>query len=142
MIYRLNFYNAGELTLTTTIVNWAVTFVFLVLSLLIRKMNYAHVLVCPLLTLFTFYYVVINDYEGTVMSVFTTSCFGLSALLYILVMFTEVWFLSTLTFAPLISYYMYKTSQSLQEIDMIWFILVSFFQVFVYMSVSYKVERL
>ena len=127
VIYRLNFFNAGELALTTTIVNWSVTFALLVMSLLIRKLNYVHILVCPLLTLFTFYYVVINDYEGTVMNIFTTSCYGLTALLYILVMFTEMWLLSTLTFAPLISYYMYKTSQSLQEIEMIWIILVSFF---------------
>ena len=113
VIYRLNFFNAGELSLTTTIVNWTITVIFLVLSFLIRKVNYVHWLVCPLLTLFTFYYVTINDYEGSVMGIFTTSCFGLTALLYILVMFSEVWLLSTLTFAPLISFYMHKTSQSL-----------------------------
>ena len=111
-------------------------------SFLVRKFAYIHVLVCPFLTLFTFYYVTINDFEGTVMGVFTTSCFGLTTLLYILVMFSEVWFISTATFAPLISYYMYKTSQSLQDIDLIWIILFSFFQVFVYLSVSYKIERL
>ena len=126
----------------TSIVNWTISIIFLIFSFLIRKFNYVHWLVCPLLTVFTFYYVTINDYEGSVMGIFTTSCFGLTALLYILAMFSEVWLLSTLTFAPLISYYMYKTSQSLQEIDLIWIILFSFFQIFVYISVSYKIEKL
>lgn len=127
VIYRLNFFNAGELTLTTTIVNWTITLIFFILSFLIRKFNYVHWLVCPLLTAFTFYYVTFNDYEGSVMGIFTTSCFGLTALLYIQVMFSEVWLLSTLTFAPLISFYMYKTSQSLKEIDMVWIVLFSSF---------------
>ena len=142
VIYRLNFFNAGELELTTSIVNWTIALIFFVLSFLIRKFNYVHWLVCPLLTAFTFYYVTINDYEGSVMGIFTTSCFGLTALLYIQVMFSEVWLLSTLTFAPLISYYMYKTSQSLKEVDMIWIFLFSSFQIFVYISVSYKIEKL
>ena len=113
VIYRLNFFSAGELTLTTSIVNWTVTVIFFVMSILIRRVNYIHWLVCPILTLFTFYYVTLNDYESTIMGIFTTSCFGLTALLYIQVMFSEVWLLSTLTFAPAISLYMYKTSQSL-----------------------------
>jgi len=85
VIYRLelNFFNAGELTLMTSIVNWTITIIFFVFCFLIRKFNYVHWLVCPFLTSFTFYYVTVNDYEDTVMGIFTTSCFGLTALLYI-----------------------------------------------------------
>ena len=127
VIYRLNFFNAGEIALSTSVVNWTVTITFFVLGFLIKKFNYLHMLVCPIITAFVFYYVTINDYDGSVMGIFTTSCFGLTTLLYVLVMFSEVWLLSTLTFAPLICYYMYKTSQTLKEIDLIWIVLFSFF---------------
>ena len=127
VIYRLNFFHAGEIALSTSVVNWTVTFTFFVFCFLIKKFNYLHMLVCPVITVFVFYYVTINDYDGSVMGIFTTSCFGLTTLLYVLVMFSEVWLLSTLTFAPLISYYMYKTSQTLKEIDLIWIVLFSFF---------------
>ena len=142
VIYRLNFLNAGEIALTTSVVNWTVTIVFFIFSLLMKKLNYVHMLVCPIITGFVFYYVTIHDYDDSVMGIFATSCFGMTSLLYVLVMFSEVWLLSALTFAPLISYYMYKTSQTLKEIDLIWIVLFSLFQIFIYISVSYKIERI
>ena len=107
-----------------------------------KKLNYVHMLVCPIIVGFVFYHMTFHDYDDSVMGIFSTSCFGLTTLLYVLVMFSEVWLLSALTFAPLISYYMYKTSQTLKDIEVIWIFVFSLFQIFIFISVSYKIERI
>ena len=107
-----------------------------------KKLNYVHMLVCPIIVGFVFYHMTFNDYDDSVIGILSTSCFGLTTLLYVLVMFSEVWLLSALTFAPLISYYMYKTIQTFKDIDPIWIFVFSLFQIFIFISVSYKIERI
>ena len=61
----------------------------------------------------------------------------------ILVLFTELWLLSALSFAPCFTFYMYKTGHDLFGIttEVTEFALRSAFTVFVYSIVAYILER-
>ena len=97
---------------------------------------------CPVLTAYAYYYFALVDYDGTLKQIYFTSVIGITSTFYILVMFTEVWLLSTLVYAPLLVFYLFKTSQSLGEFNTTEFTVRCLFTIFVYASVAYKVEIL
>ena len=128
----------------THIVNGGGVFVFFLLWVLIRKFAICSWFVCPLLTAFAFYYFAIVDYDGTAISIYYTMIVGITSSLFILVMFNESWLLSTIVYAPLLAYYMYKTGDDLNngESEMNELIIRCVFCVFLYLIIAYKVEML
>ena len=128
----------------THIVNGAGVFVFFLLWVLIRKFAICSWFVCPLMTAFAFYYFAIVDYDGTAISIYYTMIVGITSSLFILVMFNESWLLSTVVYAPLLAYYMYKTGDDLNngESEMNELIIRCVFCVFLYLIIAYKVEML
>ena len=128
----------------THIVNGGGVFVFFLLWVLIRKFAICSWFVCPLLTAFAFYYFAIVDYDGTAISIYYTMIVGITSSLFILVMFNESWLLSTVVYAPLLAYYMYKTGDDLNngESEMNELIIRCVFCVFLYLIIAYKVEML
>ena len=128
----------------THIVNGCGVFVFFLLWVLIRKFAICSWFVCPLLTAFAFYYFAIVDYDGTAISIYYTMIVGITSSLFILVMFNESWLLSTIVYAPLLAYYMYKTGDDLNngESEMNELIIRCVFCVFLYLIIAYKVEML
>ena len=128
----------------THIVNGGGVFVFFLLWVLIRKFAICSWFVCPLMTAFAFYYFAIVDYDGTAISIYYTMIVGITSSLFILVMFNESWLLSTVVYAPLLAYYMYKTGDDLNngESEMNELIIRCVFCVFLYLIIAYKVEML
>ena len=128
----------------THIVNGGGVFVFFLLWVLIRKFAICSWFVCPLLTAFAFYYFAIVDYDGTAISIYYTMIVGITSSLFILVMFNESWLLSTVVYAPLLAYYMYKTGDDMNngESEMNELIIRCVFCVFLYLIIAYKVEML
>lgn len=61
VLYRLQKY--GDMPIHTSIINWATSVIFLGFSLLIWRTVYISWLVCPLLTLFAYYYFAFVDYQ-------------------------------------------------------------------------------
>jgi len=53
----------GKLSILTSVVNWVAFGIFLVLSLLVRKFTFPIYLVCPLLTLLSYYYFAFVDFQ-------------------------------------------------------------------------------
>ena len=129
---------------STHIVNGCGVFVCFLLWVLIRKYAICSWFVCPLLTAFAFYYFAIVDYDGTAISIYYTMIVGITSSLFILVMFNESWLLSTVVYAPLLAYYMYKTGDDLNngESEMNELIIRCVFCVFLYLIIAYKVEML
>ena len=128
----------------THIVNGSGVFVFFLLWVLVRKYAICSWFVCPLLTAFAFYYFAIVDYDGTAISIYYTMIVGITSSLFILVMFNESWLISTVVYAPLLAYYMYKTGDDMNNGDseMNELIIRCVFCVFLYLIIAYKVEML
>ncbi len=53
----------GKLSMTTTIINWAVFATFLLFSVLVRKFIFPIYFVCPLLTGLSYYYFAFVDFQ-------------------------------------------------------------------------------
>jgi hypothetical protein len=53
----------GKLSVLTSIINWLAFGLFLVFSLLVRKFTFPIYLVCPLLTLLSYYYFAFVDFQ-------------------------------------------------------------------------------
>ena len=128
----------------THIINGSAVFIFSILWLLVRKFAICSWFVCPTLTAFAFYYFAIVDYDGTAVSIYYTMIVGITSSLFILVMFNESWLLSTVVYAPLLAYYMYKTGDDMTngESEMNELIIRCVFCVFLYLIIAYKVEML
>ena len=61
---------------------------------------------------------------------------------FIIVIFNEMWFVSTLAFAPCLSFYMYKTGYDLLGSEETELIMRCVFVVMIYAIVAYKIETL
>ena len=133
-----------ESDVSTHIVNGSAVFIFFVLWLLVRKFAICSWFVCPALTAFSFYYFAMVDYDGTATSIYYTMIVGITSTLFILVMFNESWLLSTVVYAPLLAYYMYKTGDDMNEgeSEMNELIIRCVFCIFLYLIIAYKVEML
>lgn len=103
---------------------------------------YLNGLICPLLTIIQFYYLTTVDHDGNYATIVNTLVTGLSCNFFTVVMFSEIWILSTLVYAPLITYWLYKTSEDLEDSSVFELIFRSIFLTIVYQSVAYRVEIL
>ena len=98
--------------LSTTIFNWSACALFLLLCVLIKFTHFAHFAVCPLLTVFIYYYLCMFEYHGkndSIDVVYFSVVIGITTQFYILVMFSENWLLSSVIFSPCMIYFMYRT---------------------------------
>ncbi len=53
----------GKLSVLTSVINWVAFGVFLLMSLLVRKFTFPIFLVCPMLTLLSYYYFAFVDFQ-------------------------------------------------------------------------------
>ena len=102
-------YQLGTLNMVTEIVNGSALLLFIIFTLLTRKFSVATWFVCPLLTIFVFYYLAFVDYDGVNTSIFYTLVIGITVSFFLLVILTEQWLISSLVYAPCLAYFMYKT---------------------------------
>ena len=132
----------GQQSLIITILNWVVTGLILLITCLHKKFPGLHYLVCPLLTLLLFAYLSFFDYDYTLGSIYYSMIIGFTLTYFILVVFNERWLLSTLAFAPGLTWYMYKTGIDLLGEEWQELIMRSVFCSLVYAVVAYKIESL
>ena len=128
--------------LTTHIVNGAAVVIFFLLWLFVRKFTICSWFVCPLMTAYAFYYFAIVDYDGSIVSIYYTLIVGITSSFFILVIFNESWLLSSVVYAPLLSYYMWKTGEDMVGDELNELIIRCIFCSFLYAIVAYKVETL
>ena len=99
----------GTLNMVTEIVNGSALLLFVIFTVLTRKFSVATWFVCPLLTIYVFYYLAFVDYDGVNTSIFYTLVIGITVSFFLLVIFTETWLMSTGVYAPMLVYFMWKT---------------------------------
>jgi len=131
-----------ETEITTHVVNAAAAIIFFLLWLFVRKFAVCSWFVCPLLTAYAFYYFAMVDYDGSVVSIYYTLIVGISSTFFILVIFNESWLLSSIVYAPLIAYYMFKTGEDMVGEETNELVIRCIFSIFLYAIVAYKVETL
>lgn len=114
VIYKTKKYSAS-LSKTTSIVNGVSVAWFLFLTILNRKTQVATWFVCPSLTALSYYYFAFVDYDGSNVSIFYKVIVGISMTFFFLVVLSESWIISTLVYAPFLSYFMWKTGKDMIE---------------------------
>ena len=126
----------------THVVNGVAVVVFFLLWLLVKYFAICTWFVCPLLTAYAYYYFAFVDYDGSVVSIYYTLIVGITSTFFILVIFNEAWLLSTVIYAPLLAYYMYKTGEDMVGEETNELVIRCIFCVFLYAIVAYRVENL
>jgi len=99
----------GTLSTVTEIVNGSALLMFIIFTVLTRKFSVATWFVCPLLTIYVFYYLTFVDYDGVNTSIFYTLVIGITVSFFLLVIFTETWLISSGVYSPMLVYFMWKT---------------------------------
>lgn len=131
-----------DLTMTTNAVNIGALLFFGILSCLVRCSHTASWFVCPAITALSFYYFAWVDYDGTNVSIYYTMIVGITVSFFILIVFNEVWLISTAVYTPLLAYYMWKTGKDMVGNENQELVIRCVFCVFLYAIVAYKVESL
>jgi hypothetical protein len=132
----------GELPLYVSIVNWAFFGIFLMITLLHSYCVSLHALVCPALTTLTFLYLSFLDYDYTLGSIYYSLIIGFTISYFILVVFNEMWLVSTMIFAPCLTYYMYRTGFDLLGSEISELAVRSAFCTLIYAIIAYRIEIL
>ena len=81
---------------------------FAFLSWFVRFSTVASWFICPAITSLAFYYFAFLDYSQENVSTIFTIVVAVNTCYFILIMFNEVWLISTSVYAPLLAYYMWK----------------------------------
>jgi len=100
---------------TVSYVNMGATAIFLLLSVLVRFSTVASWFICPTLTTLCFYYFAFMDYSQDSVSTVFAIVVALNTSYFILVLFSEVWLISTSVYAPLLFFYMLKMGNDFSE---------------------------
>ena len=82
------------------------------------------------------------DYDYTLASIYYSMVFGLTMTYFILVLFNESWIISTIVYAPCLTYYMYKTGISLLATEYKELIGRCVFCILLYAIIAYRIEVL
>ena len=127
---------------TVNFVNIGATLLFALLSWLVRFSTVASWFICPAITSLAFYYFAFLEYnQGNVATIFTIVV-AMNTCYFILVMFNEVWLISTSIYAPLLAYYMWKMGRDFTgEEEHSELILRCTFCVLLYATVAYSTEK-
>ena len=102
-MYR--YFAIAPIFIPTTIINWLVVFS---ISMRIFEQHWPKYLICPILTLFSFYYYAFHEFERTTAAIYYLMMIQLTTHFLFVVAFNESWVLSLVTFAATITVFLYK----------------------------------
>lgn len=99
---------------------------------------------CPSLIVIVFYYITWIDYDTTNVSIYYKTILGITICYFLLVVFNEAWFLTTIVYSPFCIYFMYKSGVDMLEEAANAGELVgrSLFVCFIFGIVAYQMEKL
>jgi len=135
--------NSSTHTILTTYVNIFAILACLVMSIAVRYKHSVSWFICPVLTLVSFYYVTVVDLEDSNIATRFTLAIGVTLAFLLLCLFNEVWLISTATYAPLITYFLWLEGSDMDgPEDNSSLAVRCFFCIILYGVVAYKVEQL
>ena len=139
----IHVFKISKLNWITEVVNGVMCLIFIIFTFLTRRYSISTWFICPLLTSYIFYYLAFVDYDATDTSIFYILCIGITVSFFLLVVFNEVWLMSTGVYAPFFVYFMWKTGKDMLGTDNNTELIVrSLFCIFIYGLVSYRIEQL
>lgn len=109
---------------------------------MVRFSPIAQVFTCPAVTGLAFYFFAFLDFnEGSVATVFTIVV-AINTVYFILVIFNEVWLISTVVYAPLLAQYMWKLGEGFAKNEENTELIVRcLFCTVIYATVAYSTEK-
>jgi len=113
IVFRIEIFKSDLYSLYTSIANWICFGLLLSMSFLIRKFSLTRIFLCPIITIFVYYYLIVVDYDDTSKTLQLREVIGMTTVFLFNVFFNEMWILNSLVFAPLFTFYAWKQSQSL-----------------------------
>jgi len=135
ILYRV--IELGTLPKYISLINWIFLLIIFIIGCLHRNMTWMHTIICPGLTALTFLYLSFVDYDYSMGSIYYSLIIGFTLNLFILVIFNEAWFISTLVYAPFLSYYMYKTGYDLLGSEVEELAMRCVFCILIYATIAY-----
>ena len=85
------------------------------LTILVRKFYNAAKFVCPLMTIFCFYYFCVVDFRGAIMPVYNVIVVGTAINYLVLSFFVENWLLQAVISVPIFSVLTWRQSSAVLE---------------------------
>lgn len=127
-----------------TIVNSVAVGWFLLLTVFSRCCISLANLVCPSLIALVFYYIIWVEYDSVNISIFYKTMVGITISFFLLVIFNEAWFLTTLIYGPFICYFMYISGNDMlgDHANLEEYISRCVFMVFIFAIIAYQMEKL
>jgi hypothetical protein len=122
--------------------NWTSFVLLVMIAVCHSRCAILHIFVCPILTCLAMLYISYVDYDYTMQSVYYSNIVGIVVTYFILIVFNESWIISTLTYTPLMSYYMYKTGNDLLKAESTELWARCIFCAIIYAIIGYRVETL
>jgi len=115
VVYRIELFKSDLYSLYTSIANWICFGLLFSMSFLIRKFSLTRIFLCPIITIFVYYYLIVVDYDDTSKTLQLREMIGMTTVFLFNVFFNEMWFLNTIIFAPLFTLHAWKLNQSLSS---------------------------
>ena len=113
------------------------------LSILVRKFYHAAKFVCPLITVFSFYYFCLVDFQAAIMPVYNVILVGTAITYLLLTYFIENWLIQAAISIPIFSILTWRQSTAiLEEQNRQELAFRCIFLIFVYSAVAYRLDRL
>jgi hypothetical protein len=113
------------------------------LSILVRKFYHAAKFVCPLITVFCFYYFCVVDFHGAIMPVYNVIVVGTAITYLLLTYFIENWLVQAAISIPIFSILTWRQSFAvLEQQDKKEISFRCIFLIIVYSAVAYRLDRL
>ncbi len=99
----------------TSIINWVVCFLFVMLTVLMRRfeIQWPMYIICPLLTLLSFYYYAFHDLQRTTAAIYYLIMIQVTTHFLFLAVFSEAWLLSLATFTATITVFLNRVGVEL-----------------------------
>jgi hypothetical protein len=136
-------YETGPTTGLTTNINWIFTIMFFILTIIIRYCSaFPCWFVCPALTALGFYYFAVIDFDPEQTTVYYIMVIGINLSYFTLIIFNEVWLISSSLYTPMLAFFLWKTGRNLEGEENTELAVRVFFCALLYSVTAYRVEYL
>lgn len=116
VLFRISWFQSPLLSNVTSAVNWSCVVLMTILTILVRKYYHPAKFVCPLITVFCFYYYAVVDFQGIVLPIYNVIVVGTTITYLLLTYFIEDWIIQSLISIPIFSVLTWRQSKAvLQE---------------------------
>lgn len=108
VVFRIDLFKSDLYSVYTSIANWICFVLLFSMSFFIRKFALTRIFLCPVITIFVYYYLIVVDYDDTSKTLQLREVLGITTVFLFNVFFNEMWILNSVVFAPLFAFNAWK----------------------------------